>query len=65
MINFLKKKKQTHLSVEKWQQYVSEHMLGMGMKPKLSNEGYEEAAILRTEQDKSVDVSLELFSGTA
>lgn len=44
-----------HLSVEKWQQFVNEHMLGMGMKPKLSNEGYEEAAVLKAVQDQSVD----------
>jgi len=30
-------------------------MLGMGMKPNLSKEGYEEAAILKTVQDQSVD----------
>lgn len=30
-------------------------MLGMGVKPKLSNEGYEKASILKTVQDQSVD----------
>lgn len=30
-------------------------MLGMGMKPKLANEGYEEAAVFRTIQDQSVE----------
>lgn len=32
-------------------------MLGMGVKPKLSNEGYEKASILKTVQDQSVDQS--------
>lgn len=41
--------------MEKWQQYVSEHMLGMGTKSKVSDEGYEEAAVLETVQDQSVD----------
>lgn len=34
-------------------------MLGMGMKPKLANEGYEEAAILKAVQDQSEDYSPE------
>lgn len=34
-------------------------MLGMGMNPKLANEGYEEAAVLKAVQDQSEDYSPE------
>lgn len=36
-----------HLSVRQWQQQVNEHMSGMGMEPKLADGGYEEAAVLK------------------
>lgn len=45
-----------HLSVRQWQQQVNEHMSGMGMKPKPSDEGYEQAAVLKI-QDQALDWS--------
>lgn len=35
---------------------VNEHMLGVGMKPKVSNAGYEKAAALKTVQDQAVEL---------
>lgn len=42
--------------MRQWQQQVHEHMSGMGMKPKPSDGGYEEAAVLKI-QDQSLDWS--------